>query len=60
MEGKTGRTKGKENTCRTVGITEALADSGQSAEDMGLTVFLKYAILTAEEKTRHRVNRLVT
>ena len=30
MEGKTGRTKGKENTCRTVGITKALADSGHS------------------------------
>ena len=39
MEGKTGRTKGKENTCRTVGITKALADSGQSAARKGFFYF---------------------
>ena len=39
MEGKTGRTKGKENTCRTVGITKALADSGHSAARKGFFYF---------------------
>ena len=39
MEGKTGRTKGKENTCRTVGITKALADSGHSAARKGIFYF---------------------
>ena len=39
MEGKTGRTKGKENTCRTVGITKALADSGHSTARKGFFYF---------------------
>lgn len=39
MEGKTGRTKGKENTCRTVGITKALADSGHSTTRKGFFYF---------------------
>ena len=39
MEGKTGRTKGKENPCRTVGITKALADSGHSAARKGFFYF---------------------
>lgn len=39
MEGKTGRTKGKENTCRTVGITKALADSGHSTACKGFFYF---------------------
>ena len=39
MEGKTGRTKGKENTCRTVGITKAPADSGHSAARKGFFYF---------------------
>ena len=39
MEGKTGRTKGKENTCRTVGITKALADSGYSTARKGFFYF---------------------
>ena len=39
MEGKTGRTKGKENTCRTVGITKALADSGYSTACKGFFYF---------------------
>ena len=39
MEGKTGRTKGKENTCRTVGITKALADSGHSTARKGFFNF---------------------
>ena len=39
MEGKTGRAKGKENTCRTVGITKALADSGHSTACKGFFYF---------------------
>lgn len=39
MEGKTGRTKGKENTCRTVGITKALADRGHSTARKGFFYF---------------------
>ena len=39
MEGKTGRAKGKENTCRTVGITKALADSGYSTARKGIFYF---------------------
>ena len=39
MEGKTGRAKGKENTCRTVGITKALADSGHSTARKGFFYF---------------------
>lgn len=39
MEGKTGRTKGKENTCRTVGISKALADSGHSTARKGFFYF---------------------
>ena len=39
MEGKTGRAKGKENTCRTVGITKALADSGYSTACKGFFYF---------------------
>ena len=39
MEGKTGRAKGKENTCRTVGITKALADSGHSTVRKGFFYF---------------------
>ena len=48
MEGKTGRTKGKENTCRTVGITKALADSGHSTARKGFFYFfaLKFGYLT--------------
>lgn len=48
MEGKTGRTKGKENTCRTVGITKALADSGHSATRKGFFYFfaLKFGYST--------------
>ena len=48
MEGKTGRTKGKENTCRTVGITKALADSGHSAARKGFFYFfaLKFGYST--------------
>ena len=42
MEGKTGRTKGKENTCRTVGITKALADSGYSTARKGF--FYSFAV----------------
>ena len=39
MEGKTGRAKGKENTCRTVGITKALADRGHSTARKGFFYF---------------------
>ena len=39
MEGKTGRAKGKENPCRTVGITKALADSGHSTARKGFFYF---------------------
>ena len=48
MEGKTGRTKGKENTCRTVGITKALADSGHSTARKGFFYFfaLKFGYST--------------
>ena len=48
MEGKTGRTKGKENTCRTVGITKALADSGHSTACKGFFYFfaLKFGYST--------------
>ena len=48
MEGKTGRTKGKENTCRTVGITKALADSGHSIARKGFFYFfaLKFGYST--------------
>ena len=42
MEGKTGRTKGKENTCRTVGITKALADIGHSTARKGF--FYSFAL----------------
>ena len=39
MEGKTGRTKEKENTCRTVGITKALVDRGYSTARKGFFYF---------------------
>ncbi len=39
MEGKTGRAKGKENNCRTVGITKALADGGHSTARKGFFCF---------------------
>ena len=42
MEGKTGRAKGKENTCRTVSITKALADSGHSTARKGLFYFFAW------------------
>lgn len=40
MEGKTGRTKGKENTCRTVGITKAPCGQWTFRRPQGLLLFL--------------------
>ena len=52
MEGKTGRAKGKENTCRTVGITKALADRGYSTARKGFFYFfaLKFGYSTETKK----------
>ena len=55
MEGKTGRAKGKENTCRTVGITKALADREYSTARKGFFYFFAlkfgYSIETKNPNT---------